>query len=83
MAQLKSERHSTTWPQHPENAMPWTYPKQSWPLLCALRSPALPTAFAGCAACVEKNMETTVVYWGSVGRMEKKMETTKKKYRGV
>ena len=25
---------------------------------------------------MEKNMETTIVYWGSVGIMEKKLETT-------
>ena len=25
---------------------------------------------------MEKNMETTIVYWGYIGIMEKKMETT-------
>ena len=25
---------------------------------------------------MEKKMETTIVYWGYLGRMEKKMETT-------
>ena len=26
---------------------------------------------------MEKEMETTIVYWGYIGIMEKKMETTK------
>ena len=29
---------------------------------------------------MDKKMETTIVYWGSIGIMEKKMETTKVKH---